>query len=77
MKRARPDLPYYTWDQAAIIRAWSPDAFKGVGIAPATVRQWAYRDHIQAVGRGPNGCLLYNYDQVVKHAERHACNQAP
>lgn len=63
-------LDQYTWDQAAIIRAWSPDAFTGIGIKPTTIRQWASRGYITAVGKGPNGCRLYLFTDVVRHAER-------
>lgn len=64
-------LDVYTWDQAEIAGAWSPDAFKAVGINPATVRKWASRGAIHPIGRGPNGCRLYDFQQVVQHAERH------
>lgn len=59
----------YTWDQAEIIGAWSPDAFKAVGLNPANVRKWASRGRIRAIGSGPNGCKLYNYDAVVQYAD--------
>lgn len=62
-------LPTYTWDQAAIIGAWSPAAFAAVGIKAATIRQWAARNRIQPVGTGPNGCRLYLYDQVIRLAD--------
>lgn len=61
---SQPDR--YTWDQAAIINAWSPAAFEAVGIKAATVRQWAARGHITAIGIGPNGCRLYSYEDVIK-----------
>lgn len=64
------NLDRYTWDQAEIIGAWSPAAFAAVGIKAATIRKWATRGHIIAVGIGPNGCKLYNYDAVVRHADR-------
>jgi hypothetical protein len=64
------NLDVYTWDQAEIIRAWSPAAFAAIGIKPATIRQWAARGHINPVGQGPNGCKLYSYDAVVRHADR-------
>lgn len=64
------DLPRYTWDQATILHVWSADAFAAVGINPATVRKWASRDQIQPVAVGPRGCKLYDYQQVVRHAER-------
>lgn len=64
-------LPAYTWDQAQILNLWSPQAFTAIGIKPATIRQWARRGHITPAGRGPNGCRLYPYDQVARHADRH------
>ena len=64
------NLDRYTWDQAELIGAWSPAAFAAVGIKPATIRQWAARGHITPVGQGPNGCKLYSYDAVVRHADR-------
>lgn len=64
-------LQRYTWDQAEILRAWPPNAFAAIGIKPATIRQWAARGHITPIGTGPNGCKLYNYDDVARHAERH------
>lgn len=70
MKRKRDDLPYYTWDQATILNLWSPAAFQGVGISADRIRQWASRDHVSPAGKGPNGCLLYPYDEVVKIADR-------
>lgn len=63
-------LDRYTWDQATIINAWSPAAFAAVGIKAATIRQWAARGRIEPVGIGPNGCKLYSYEDVVRHAER-------
>lgn len=63
-------LNRYTWDQAAIIGAWSPNAFQAVGINPATIRKWASRGHIHPIGIGPNGARLYDYQQVVRHADR-------
>lgn len=63
------NLPRYTWDQATILGIWSPAAFTAVGINAATVRQWASRGHITAVGVGPNGCRFYDYSDVVRHAE--------
>lgn len=62
-------LPRYTWDQAAILNLWSPNAFAAIGINPATIRQWAKRGHITPAGTGPNGCRLYDYTQVARHAE--------
>ncbi len=63
-------LPAYTWDQATILNAWSPAAFAGIGIKPATIRQWAARGHIAPIGAGPNGCRLYRYEDVARHANR-------
>lgn len=62
-------LDRYTWDQAELIGAWSPDAFKAVGLNPANVRKWASRGRIEAIGTGPNGCKLYNYEAVVQYAD--------
>lgn len=63
-------LPAYTWDQATILDLWSPAAFTAVGIQPATIRQWASRGHITAVGIGPRGCRLYLRADVLRHAQR-------
>lgn len=61
--------PRYTWDQAAILNLWSPAAFPAIGINAATVRQWASRGHITAVGIGPNGSKLYQFTEVARHAQ--------
>lgn len=63
------DLPRCTWDQAAILNWWPARAFKEVGINPATVRQWAHRNHIRPVAIGPRGAKLYDYADVVRHAD--------
>lgn len=65
-----PPLQTFTWDQAAILRAWPPNAFQAIGINPATIRQWAKRGHIHPIGKGPNGCKLYDYETVARHAVR-------
>ncbi len=65
-------LQHMTWDQATILNLWSPAAFTAIGINPATIRQWASRGHITPVGIGPNGCRLYDYTQVARHAEARA-----
>lgn len=64
----RLPLPRYTWDQAEIIGAWSPDAFKAVGLNPNNVRKWASRGRVAAIGTGPNGCKLYSYQAVIDYA---------
>lgn len=63
------NLPRYTWDQATILNLWSPAAFAAIGITPTTIRQWASRGHITPTGIGPNGCRLYDYTQVARHAQ--------
>lgn len=63
-------LQHYTWDQAAILHAWPPTAFEAVGIKAGTLRQWAARGHVTAVGIGPNGCKLYSFEEVARHARR-------
>lgn len=64
------NLPRYSWDQAAILNIWSPAAFPAIGITAVTVRQWASRGHVTAVGIGPNGSRLYQYEAVARHAQR-------
>jgi hypothetical protein len=67
---ADSDLPRYSWDEARERWLWPPDAFGRLGIKPATIRKWASRGHIKAAGKGPRGCRLYRYAEVVRHAER-------
>lgn len=71
------ELQRYTWDQAKALHAWSPSAFVAVGIKASTVRKWASRGHIAAVGVGPNGCKLYLFEEVVRHARRAAVSAEP
>lgn len=68
MKKPHEDLPRHDWEEARARQLWPSAAFKAVGINPATIRQWAARDAISKAAIGPNGCVLYDYAEVVKYA---------
>lgn len=73
MKRPHPDLPRYTWDQAELCNLWPANAFtRTLGLNPANVRRWASRGRIHPAGVGPNGSVLYHYDEVIQYAATHA-----
>ena len=59
-----------TWDQAAILMWWPATAFDAVGIPEGTVRSWARQGLIKPVAKGPNGYLLYPYEDVVRCRDR-------
>jgi hypothetical protein len=61
-------LPRYTWDQALILGLATARGFQAIGIKPATVRKWASRHHIVAVGKAPGGAHLYVIAAVSRHA---------
>ena len=62
-------LPAYTWDQAAILGLATARGFGAVGINATTIRQWAARGHIAAVGKAPGGAHLYPIAAVTRHAD--------
>lgn len=70
MRKHYPELSRYTWDQAEILGLWPATAFAAVGIKPATVRKWAHERVVTRIGVGPNGAVLYHYDQVARVAEK-------
>ena len=63
-------LPSYTWDQAAVLGLATARGFGAFGLNASTIRQWAKRDHIKAVGKAPGGAHLYQISVVSKRAER-------
>lgn len=65
-------LPTYTWDQAFILGLATARGFRAVGVRPATVRKWASRGSIHAVGKAPGGAHLYRIDDVTRHAQQRA-----
>lgn len=68
-------LPNYTWNQATIAGLATARGFQALGIPPATIRKWASRGHITAVGKAPGGAHLYPIDTVSRHADhRHHTN---
>lgn len=66
------NLPAYTWDQANILGLATARGFEALGYPAATVRKWASRDKIHAVGKAPGGAHLYAIRAVTKHAETRA-----
>lgn len=62
-------LPRYTWDQAELLGLATAQGFTALGIQPATIRQWAHRQHITAVGKAPGGAHLYVIAIVIRHAQ--------
>jgi hypothetical protein len=69
MRKSYPHLPRYTWDQAAILNLWPAPSFAAIGIKPATIRKWAFDGKATRVGVGPNGTVLYHYEQVARLAD--------
>lgn len=64
-------LPRYTWDQASILGLATARGFVAIGIEAQTVRKWASRKKIEAVGKAPGGAHLYAIKAVAAHAEGH------
>lgn len=64
--------PKVTWQDAATRGLWPARAFAAVGIPAATVRSWAARGHIAAVGIGPHNARLYAFTEVVARADGRA-----
>lgn len=71
MRKSHADLPRYTWDQCAILNIWPASAYAKLKIKPATIRARAARaakndneDGLKPVGIGPNGCVLYRYEDI-------------
>jgi hypothetical protein len=58
------DLPKYSWDQAAIAGLATAAGFTALFIPAATVRKWASRKKIKAVGLAPGGAKLYSIAEV-------------
>lgn len=70
-------LPKYTWDQATMLGLATAKGFRAVGIKPSTVRKWASRHQITAVGKAPGGAHLYVISAVTKHADRRTLATGP
>ena len=65
-------LPRYTWNQAQILGLATARGFIALGLKPATIRQWAKRNHITAVGKAPGGAHLYSISAISRHADKRA-----
>mgnify|MGYP001544856222 CR=1 FL=1 len=63
-------LPRYTWDQAELLGLASARGFGAMGLNSTTIRKWASRDKITAVGKAPGGAHLYEIRAVATYAER-------
>ncbi len=63
-------LPKYSWDHATILGLATCNGFVALDIKPATIRKWASRGDIKAVGQVPGGAKLYPIADVVRHADR-------
>jgi hypothetical protein len=61
-------LPAYTWDQATLLGLATAKGFRALGLKPSTIRKWASRHHIVAVGKAPGGAHLYLIVSVTRHA---------
>lgn len=70
-------LPTYTWDQATIAGLATANGFQALGIKPATIRKWASRHHITAVGKAPGGAHLYPIAAVSRHALHAPTDKTP
>lgn len=40
------------------------------GIRAATIRVWAHRGHVTRIGRDRRGRVLYDLDEILRHAGR-------
>lgn len=70
MRVPHKDLPRYTWDQATILNLWPAQSFRHLNIKAGTIRRWASDGDIRPVGKGPNGVVLYRFEDVVRRANR-------
>jgi hypothetical protein len=70
-------LPRYTWDQATILGLATANGFRALGINATTIRKWASRHRITAVGKAPGGAHLYVIAVVIRHAERNTTTDIP
>lgn len=70
MRRKRPDLQHYTWDQAQILALATSRAFRIYGFSDSTIRLWAKQGHITPTGIGPNGSVLYQITEVITFMEQ-------
>ena len=62
-------LPTYTWDEAQSLRLFTAQGFEAFGVKASTIRKWASRDQIRALGKGPRNASLYALDDVLALAE--------
>lgn len=40
------------------------------GIRAATIRVWAHRGHVTRIGKDQRGRVLYDLDEILRHAGR-------
>lgn len=70
MTTTSPPPQAMTWDQAEILRLATARGFTALGIPAATVRWWASKGLITAVGKAPGGAHLYAISDVSEVAAR-------